>query len=87
MVYNSGPVTCLVVHALDASIAGNMGLIPSGGIKIPHATQCGQKFKKKKKKIVVHFQYFVFDCPVFPTPFITLSFPHCTFSALLLKIS
>ena len=50
MVYNSGPVTCLVVHALGASIAGNMGLIPSGGIKIPHATQCGQKFKKKKKK-------------------------------------
>ena len=67
----SSPGTCLVVHwlSLNASIAGNMGLIPGGETKIPHATQCGQKFKKKKK-IVVQFQYFVFDCPVFPTPFI-----------------
>ena len=57
-----------MVHwlSLDASIAGNMSLIPGGGTKIPHATQCGQKLKKKK---VVHFQYFVFDCPVFLTPF------------------
>ena len=38
-----------MVHALDTSIAGNMGLIPSGGTKIPHATQCGQKLKKKKR--------------------------------------
>ena len=66
----SSPGTCLVVHwlSLNASIAGNMGVTPGGETKIPHATQCGRKLKKKK--IVVQFQYFVFDCPVFPTPFI-----------------
>ena len=29
--------------SLHASIAGNMGLIPGQGTKIPHVVQCGQK--------------------------------------------
>ena len=34
---------------LHASTAGGMGLIPRQGTKIPQATWCGQKKKKKKK--------------------------------------
>ena len=36
---------------LHASTAGFTGLIPDQGSKIPHAMQCGQKKKKKDKKI------------------------------------
>ena len=32
---------------LHASTTGGMGLIPGQGTKILHATQCGQKKKKK----------------------------------------
>ena len=30
------------------SNAGGMGLIPGQGTEVPHATECGQKLKKKK---------------------------------------
>lgn len=42
-----------MVHwlSLDASIAGNMSLIPGGGTKIPHATQCDQERKRRLKKL------------------------------------
>ena len=33
-----------------ASIAGGMGLIPGGVIKLPHAMWCCQKKKEKKKE-------------------------------------
>ena len=32
------------------------GLIPAGGTKIPHATRCGKKKKKTRKKRVVTVQ-------------------------------
>ena len=35
---------------LLASTTGGAGSIPGWGTKIPHAAQCGQKEKKKKKE-------------------------------------
>ena len=45
------PGTSLVVQwlRLGASNAGGMGSIPAWGTKIPHAMQCSQKNKQKKK--------------------------------------
>ena len=56
----------------SASIAGGPGSSPGQGTKVPHATWCSQKVKKKKKKnqsiqflpifesgcFVIHFQQF-----------------------------
>ena len=38
---------CPVVKILPSSVRGS-GSIPAWGTKIPHATGCGQKLKKKK---------------------------------------
>ena len=41
---------------LSASIAGNAGSIPGGGLKIPHVVWCGQKKKPKtKRKLLYHW--------------------------------
>ena len=40
--------------SLHASTAGGMGSIPGGGTKIPDATWCGQK---KKKRTLDHSRY------------------------------
>ena len=37
------------VAKLCTSNTGEKSLIPDGGTRIPHAAQCGQKKKKKKK--------------------------------------
>ena len=38
-----------------ASNAGGMGLIPGQGTEVPHAAECGQKLKKKRKKVWVGY--------------------------------
>ena len=42
-------VVMSLVKALPSNARG-MGLTPGQGTKIPHATGCGQKFKKKGRK-------------------------------------
>ena len=48
------PGTSLVVQWswLCLSTAGDVGSIPGQETKIPHASGCGQKFKKKKEKLM-----------------------------------
>lgn len=40
---------------LSASIAGNAGSIPGGGLKFPHVVWFGQKKKKAKRKLLYHW--------------------------------
>ena len=37
------------------SNAGGMGLIPGQGTEVPHAAECGQKLKKKRKNVWVGY--------------------------------
>ena len=52
---NMTPGTSLVVQQLKHLTfnTGDMGLIPDWGTKLPHAAQCGQKFKKQTKNITL----------------------------------
>ena len=51
--------TSLVVKwlRLESSNAGDMGLIPGMGTKIPHAAEPGQKKKKGKEEVVWSILY------------------------------
>ena len=50
------PGTSFLVHwlRLCSSNAGDTGSIPVQRTKIPHAVQCGQKLKNKKKQARIH---------------------------------
>ena len=52
---NAAAETALVVHWLRfcAANAGDSGLIPGQGTKIPHALRRGQKMKKKIKVLLL----------------------------------
>ena len=42
----------------------DVGSIPGWGTKMPHATQCGLKKKKKKKGIKISFTFFCLLCKI-----------------------